>query len=272
MDNFNSILLKIKNSSIIEKLLILNSIFFLITLFTKSLFIKWFALNTDYNLLFLKPWSLFTYAFLHNNFFHLFSNLLILYYIGDLFKTFFNNKQLLYLYFYGVFSSSILFIIVGYFINSNSTLVGASGAVTALFVAVATKIPHYKIRLLLFGDVKIWVLAFIWVSLSLLQLTTNNYGGAVAHIGGALIGYFYVYFQLNTIDWRKFITFSSDKSAKKKTNLKTIYRKNTKIKISTTGTDQEKQSKIDAILDKISKSGYDSLTQEEKSFLFKQGK
>jgi membrane associated rhomboid family serine protease len=272
MNNFNSILLKIKNSSIIEKLLILNSLFFLITLFAKSFFIKWFALNADYNLLFLKPWSLFSYAFIHNNFFHLFSNLLVLYYIGDLFNTFFNKKQLLYLYFYGVFSSSILFIIVGYFINSNSILVGASGAVTALFVAVATKIPHYKIRLLLFGDVKLWVLAAIWVSLSLLQLTTNNFGGAVAHIGGALIGYFYVNFHLFQFDWNHFIKFSPKKDLVKKSKLKTVHKKVPKKKSDLNGVEQEKQSKIDAILDKISKSGYDSLTQEEKSFLFKQGK
>lgn len=269
MDN---IIYKIKNSSVIEKLLILNSIFFLITLFAKTFFIKWFALNADYNLLILKPWSLFTYAFLHNNFFHLFSNLLILYYIGDLFNTFFNKKQLLYLYFYGVFSSSILFIIVGYFFNANSLLVGASGAVTALFVAVATKIPHYKIRLILFGDVKLWVLATIWVSLSLLQLTTNNFGGAVAHIGGALMGYFYVSFHLFQFDWNAFVNFSPKKDVSKKSKLKTVHKKNTIKKTDLNKSEQEKQTKIDAILDKISKSGYDSLTQDEKSFLFKQGK
>lgn len=271
MNIFNSILLKIKHSSIIEKLLILNSILFLITLFAKSFFMKWFAIHADYNSLFLKPWTLFSYAFIHNNFFHLFSNLLILYYIGDLFNTFFNKKQLLYLYFFGIFSSSILFIIVGYFINTNSILVGASGAVTALFVAVATKIPYYKIRLLLFGDVKILVLAAIWVSLSFLQLTTDNFGGAVAHIGGALIGYFYVIFQLNKFNWNDFVKFSKIKKTPKKSNLKTIHKQYQK-KNDTNSVEQEKQLKIDAILDKISKSGYDSLTQEEKSFLFKQGK
>ncbi|MDP2088410.1 MAG: rhomboid family intramembrane serine protease [Flavobacteriaceae bacterium] len=244
----------------------------MITLFAKSFFINWLALSTDYNLLFLKPWSLISYAFLHNNFFHLFSNLLILYYIGNLFNTFFNKKQLLYLYIYGVLSASLLFIIVGYFIDSNSVLVGASGAVTALFVAVATKIPHYKIRLILFGDVKLWVLAAIWVGLSFLQLTTNNFGGAVAHIGGALMGYLYVYFQLYHFDWNNFINFSSKKSVKKRTNLKTVHKMNTKKERSINGVDQEKQTKIDTILDKISKSGYDSLTQEEKTFLFKQGK
>lgn len=268
----NSIISTIKNSTVIEKLLILNSFIFLITLFAKSFFIHWFGLSTDFNTLFLKPWSLLSYAFLHNNFFHLFSNLLILYYIGDLFNTFFPKRQLLYLYVYGILSSSILFLIVGYFSNATSFLVGASGAVTALFVAVATKIPHYKIRLLLIGDVKLWVLASIWVGLSFLQLTSYNYGGAVAHIGGAIIGYFYVYFQLYRIDWNNFITFSSYKQAKKNTNLKTIHRKNTKKERFEKGVNQEKQTKIDTILDKISKSGYDSLTQEDKSFLFKQEK
>ena len=263
---------KIRNSSIIKKLIIANSVLFLITLFAKTFLIKWLAIDANYNSLFLKPWSLFTYAFIHNNFFHLLSNMLILYYIGDLFNTFFNKKQLIYLYFYGIFSSSILFVIVGYFINSNSILVGASGAVTALFVAVATKIPHYKIQLLLLGDIKIWVLATIWVGLSFLQLTTFNFGGAVAHIGGAIIGYLYVYFQLNKINWNNFMTFSSNKKSKKNSNLKTVYKKKVSIKTDFINVKQKNQSKIDAILDKISKSGYDSLTQEEKAFLINQGK
>lgn len=264
----NSLITTIKNSTLIEKLLIINSFLFLITLFAKSFFIQWFGLSTDFNTLFLKPWSLITYAFLHNNFFHLLSNSLILYYIGHLFNTFFPKRQLLYLYGYGILSAGISVLVVGYFSNTNHVLVGASGAVTALFVAVATKIPHYKIRLMLIGDVKLWVLASIWVGLSLLQLTTYNYGGAVAHMGGALMGYFYVYFQFYLYDWNNLINFSSKKKSKK-TTLKTVHKKSIKKEPTI---HQEKQKKIDTILDKISKSGYDSLTNEEKTFLFNQEK
>ncbi|MDO9261879.1 MAG: rhomboid family intramembrane serine protease [Flavobacteriaceae bacterium] len=264
----NSIISTIKNSTLIEKLILSNSFIFLITLFAKSFFINWFGLSTNYNELFLKPWSLISYAFLHNNFFHLFSNILVLYYIGDLFNTFFPKKQLLYLYIYGILSAGFLFLLVALFLNSDSVLVGSSGSVTALFVAVAAKIPYYKIRLLLIGDVKLWVLASIWVGLSLLQLNTYNYGGAVAHIGGALMGYLYVYFQFYLFDWNNFINLSSKKKSKK-TTLKTVHKKTEKKEVTV---NQEKQKNIDAILDKISKSGYDSLTNEEKSFLFNQGK
>lgn len=268
----NNLLAKIKNSTSIEKLLIINSLLFFIFLFAKSFFIQWFGISADFNALILKPWSVVSYAFFHHNFFHLFSNLLILYYIGSLFTTFFKKNQLLYLYFYGIVFSGFLFLLISYFLPSNQVLIGASGAVTALFVAVATRIPNYQIRLLLFGDVKLWILATIWVGLSLIQLTTYNYGGAIAHLGGAIMGYFYVYFQLDRFNWVDFLNFSSQKVVKKRTNLKTIYRKNNKTSSSSKEPKDEKQVKIDAILDKISKSGYDSLTQDEKTFLFNQGK
>lgn len=263
-----NIISKIRNSTTIEKLLALNIFFFLILQFSKQFFISWFGLSSAYNGLFLKPWSLISYAFLHNNFFHLFSNLLILYYIGSLFNTFFPKKQLFYLYFYGILSAGLLFLLVGYFIHTNSVLVGASGAVTALFVAMATRIPYYQIRLFLFGDVKLWVLASIWVGISLIQLSTPNFGGAVAHLAGAIMGYLYVYFQLYDFDWNNFINFSSNNKSKK-THLKTVHKKTVKKEVVV---NQEKQKNIDAILDKISKSGYDSLTNEEKAFLFNQGK
>lgn len=264
MNELNNIFSKIRTSSIIEKLILLNSLFFLIALLFKSTVLNWIALSSDLNLLILKPWTIASYSIVHLDFFHLLSNVLILYYIGNLFLTFFHKSQLLTVYIGGLVSGALLFLVIAFIKNDTLILIGASGAVTAVFVALATKIPHYELKLLLFGFVKLWVLAAIWVGLSLIQLTSMNYGGAIAHLGGALFGYLYIYLSLNN-----FTLFSFNKKSKhqfKKIHKSKVKKSNVNI------VDDERQAKIDVILDKISNSGYDSLSKEEREFLFKQGR
>ena len=151
---------------------------------------------------------------------------------------------------------------------------GASAAVSTIFVAIATKIPRYALRLRFFGSVELWLLATIWILLSVLQLANHDNGAAIAHLGGAAFGFIYAkqLAQGNDIgQWfEQLLNYFGQFLKPKKSPLKTVYKspkKRTKKEVS-----KIKQQKIDAILDKISKSGYESLSQEEKDFLFTAGK
>jgi len=265
-------------ANIVEKIIYLNVLFFLITVLFKTMVIDWLALPSNFDAFIFKPWTLISYAFIHYRLIHVLSNLLILYYIGNLFLDFYTKKQFLNFYFLGIIVGAFAFLIA-YYVNEKygTPLIGASAGVTTIFVAIATKIPRYAIKLRFIGSVELWVLAAIWVALSILQLANVNNGGAIAHIGGAVFGYIYSkqleqgndigkWFE-NIIDF--FVNlFKPQRKGNKP--LKTVYKatkRTPKNEIS-----KNKQRKIDAILDKISKSGYENLTQEEKDFLFRAGK
>jgi len=168
-----------------------------------------------------------------------------------------------------------------------SYLIGASAGVMAVLVGIATYIPNMRVKLLLIGSIKFWYIAAFLVALDIIQIPMSNAGGHLAHLGGAALGYVYTK-QLqkgNDIgSWFEKImdSFASlFKSTERKAKMKTVYRKNTNKKSATQQrrsfssrklNKDEKQKQIDAILDKISKSGYDSLNKSEKDFLFKAGK
>lgn len=278
MNFLSNIKYKFKNANIVEKLIYINVSIFIVTLLLNTFgllfknntnfIINWFALNSDYTILITKPWSIISYGFLHNGFLHIFINLVALFFIGNLFIEYFTPKQLLNFYIFGSVFGGIIFI-VGYNYlpllkeQNNSNLVGASAGVSAILTGIATYIPNYQLKFRFIGFVKIWYIAVVWIILDFIQLAGNNAGGHLAHLGGALFGFLFVYKASN----KKIDLFNFFK--KKKSNLKTVYKTDKKTKKSTQS--QENQEKIDTILDKISKSGYDSLTQKEKEFLFKQG-
>ena len=263
-------------ANVVEKIIYVNVLFFLLTVLFKNFIIEWLALPSDFNNFLYKPWTLISYAFIHERLIHILSNLLILYYIGNLFLNFHTKKQFLNFYFLGAIIGAIVFLIYYYITEKTADpLGGASAAVTTVFVAIATKIPRYALRLRFIGSVELWVLAAIWVSLSILQLANANNGNAIAHISGAVFGFFYAnqLAQGNDIGkWFESIIdfFANAFKLKNTDSLKTVYKskkRTTKNEISKT-----KQRKIDDILDKIGKSGYESLTKEEKDFLFRAGK
>ena len=263
-------------ANVVEKIIYVNVLFFLLTALFKNFIIEWLALPSDFNNFLYKPWTLISYAFIHERLIHILSNLLILYYIGNLFLNFHTKKQFLNFYFLGAIIGAIVFLIYYYITEKTADpLGGASAAVTTVFVAIATKIPRYALRLRFIGSVELWVLAAIWVSLSILQLANANNGNAIAHISGAVFGFFYAnqLAQGNDIGkWFESIIdfFANAFKLKNTDSMKTVYKskkRTTKNEISKT-----KQRKIDDILDKIGKSGYESLTKEEKDFLFRAGK
>ncbi|TVZ09340.1 membrane associated rhomboid family serine protease [Cellulophaga sp. RHA_52] len=279
--------------NIAEKLIAINVVIFLLNLILVNLFrlpniVNWFNLPENMGDFILQPWSIVTYSFFHSGFGHIFWNMLMLYFFGRTFLNLFDAKKFLNVYFLGVIVGGFLFMI-GYntipaLLNQNGVLIGASAGVTAILIYVCTYLPNQTVRLLII-DLKLWHLGVIIVVLDLLRLSNGqNVGGMLSHLGGAALGYFYAKQLMNGKDigagFGRFMDsianlFRKDKKAPMKTVYKSAKPKSTTTGSTTANVDRkkaDKQRKIDAILDKISKSGYESLSKEEKDFLFIAGK
>ena len=273
----NQIKQRVHSANIVEQLIYINIGTFILTYVLKALFVlmqwgtnplfSWFALPENSTSFLSKPWTILSYSFLHSGFFHILFNLLVLYYIGNLFLNFFSKRDFLIYYFLGVFFGG-LFFVVGYNFfpalkSDTAYLIGASAGVTAILVGIATKIPNYALHFRFIGGVKLWYIAIGFIMLVIMQMSVSNTGGHLAHLGGALTG-----FLLTTQSNKNGLSFFSTLfKPKKQKPLKTVYKKTNPVQTSVKNSDSH-QRKIDAILDKISKSGYDTLTQEEKDFLF----
>lgn len=275
-----------RTGGIVQKLIFWNIGLYLLSLvffynfsFGNFNFPSWLALYSSVDDFVFSPWTLFTYMFLHAGFLHLLFNMMVLHFSGRLFETYFTQKQLFGLYILGGIFSGIAFLVSFLLIGKSSVLVGASGAIMALLIATATYAPFMQIRLMLIGVVKLWQVAFVIVLLDLIQLPIDNSGGHLAHLAGALFGFFYIKMLNSGTDVSKVISsiqefFENSLKPKKKTPFKKVHKNKSNLS-STSFTKKEKtmdQKKIDDILDRISQSGYDSLTKEEKEFLFKVGK
>lgn len=237
-----------------------------------------------------KPWTLFTYFFAHHfdyqqrhaDFYHILFNMLALYYFGRLFNEFLGSAKLVAVYILGGLAGGIAYLLIYNtipFFQENAAwgMVGASAAVYAVMVAIATLLPDYTFHLLLIGPVRIKYIAFVLVVLSFIGSVGSNAGGNIAHLGGALIGYVYTRQLQAGINWGSWITITLDwfkDLFKPKRNVKVTYRNNASKGSASAKTSSAKatQSEIDAILDKISDRGYESLTKEEKEKLFNASK
>ncbi len=280
-NTIEQIKLKFKRGTIVEKLIYINVAIFIFGFLFKTLnflmsthsnlLFDWFALPAHYNELIYKPWTIFTYSFLHAGIWHILSNMLVLYYVGNLFLDYFTQKQFLNYYILGALGGGIIFVLsynlFPAFKNTNSILVGASAAVTAIFVGITTYIPNYEIKIRFLGFVKLWYLTAIWIGLDVIQIPVENTGGHLAHLGGAIIGFLLTYEYQKKSDFLK--SFKNIFMQKKQKPLKTVYKSAKRTK---TENPIVNQKRIDEILDKIGKSGYETLTKEEKDFLFKSGK
>jgi membrane associated rhomboid family serine protease len=236
------------------------------------------ALSSDINTFLVKPWTIITFNFFHAGIFHLIFNLLILHFSGRLFNTYFTDKQLFGVYVLGGIFSGITFVLSYFFIGKAGLLVGASGAIMAILIATTTYAPFMLLRIPLIGIVKLWHVAFVILFIDLIQLPLENTGGHLAHLGGALFGFIYIKILQSGTDLTKPLSMFLDAivnifKPRTKTPFKKVHRNTTKNVVnSSTSKKDFTQKQIDDILDKISKSGYDSLTKEEKEFLFKAGK
>lgn len=279
-----------RNGSNLIKLIYINTgVFIILTLTTiigfliNNTAISEKALNiisvpSSLTSLILRPWTLITYMFVHKDIWHILFNMLWLYWFGRIFLEYLDQRKLVAVYLMGGLSGAIIFIFsfnvfpafAG--VVNESVAIGASASVMAIVIAIAAYVPDYTIQLLLIGKVKIKHMALaIFVLTSIMDFSTNS-GGKLAHIGGAFFGYFYAINLRQGKDmgrgFNKIIDFFVT-TFKRRKNLKVTHKKAAdeyeynKVKT-------EHQARINKILDKISKGGYDSLTKEEKDTLFRE--
>ena len=272
MELKNRINLFISGLNILEKIIFLNVAIYLAPFLINTILflfniknidlIKWFTIDADFGQLIFKPWSIITYGFLHGSFSHIFWNMIILYYFGKILNNLFGDKLLKKLYLSGIVAGGLTYVIsynvFPVFRGVESVMIGASAGVMSVLFYLASYSPQMGIRIFFF-DIKIIYIALFLFFYDIIQIPLNNSGGHIAHIGGAIWGYYYCISNNKGEDLTQSI-FNIFKTTKKK---------NTKASQNNNNFDQKK---IDSILDKISDSGYDSLTKKEKEYLFKVGK
>lgn len=277
-----------KQKSVLSYLLIINVGVWLTVAFANlflwlykssspNLLVNWLSLPADVQTLLHRPWTLVTYMVLHERFWHLFFNLWMLWFGGAIFTRLLSQKQLIWTYVLGGLMGALFFVAaynvfpVFADVKHAATVMGASASVLAILVAAATYSPDYELRLLIFGRLKFKWLAIIFVVIDLLSISAENPGGHIAHLGGALFGF--VYGLLLRKDFKLSGLF---KTKKRKPRMEYTPYEEIHDEPQAPRSDEEYNQKkaeterdVDAILDKIAKSGYGSLTPDEKDFLFK---
>lgn len=283
---------QLRSGTMTNRLIIVNVCVFLLILLLKKIFILFnlnaffaediihrvFELNSSLASFIQAPWGLFTSIFTHEQFGHLLFNMLFLYFSGSFFEKFFSRKKLILTYIFGGIAGGLLELIANNLFPAlegvNVVILGASGSIMAIFTALAFHQPHLQVQLLGIFPIRIYFLALFFLFKDLINIGTDDQIAHFAHLGGAIFGLLSV---RNLYSSRNILTriegfFSKFPSFLKAKNK--VKRQNTRFK-----TDEEfnsekhqKQVKMDQILDKISKSGYDSLTKAEKDFLFNQSK
>ena len=284
MTYLNDLKYKYSGFSIAEKIIFLNIIFFLIPYLINTLlflfninsksYIELFLLSPEFNNLIIKPWTVVTYSFIHDGFFHLFWNMLLLYYISRMILNLFSSSTFINIYFLGVIIGGIFFLLSYSFFpvfkGDFSSMGGSSAGVMAAIIFMCAYSPENEIRLFFF-NIKLKYIGILFFVFDIIQIPYGNAGGHIAHIGGAILGFFYARNLINGRDigsgfenlWKFFLK----KRRKKATNK--FFRDINKV--NKNPEKSYKQKSIDAILDKISKSGYESLSDKEKDFLSRYG-
>ena len=289
-DIFTNLKQNFKAGNILTKLIYINvGIFVLIRLL--SVFLLLFNLSSISSLQYLqcpsspelflhRPWTIVTYMFTHFDFLHILFNMLWLYWFGKLFLTFWGERQLGGLYVWGGIAGAILFMlsynIFPYFdaTRDSAGAIGASASVMAIVFAVCTYLPNHKVYIFLLGPIKLIYLALFTACIDFFSIQFDNAGGHIAHLGGALFGWLFIKGLQHNKDFSAGITYLLQLFVKlfsSKKKVRVTYKKQ-----ASDMNDQEynlykkqQQETINTILDKISKSGYESLTREEKEILFK---
>ena len=276
--------------SVAEKLIVFNVIFFVLPfLINTFLFLfkipidsytVWFELSSSFSDLVFKPWTLITYSFLHSGFFHLFFNMYIFLFTSRLFLNLFKSNSLINIYFLGVVFGGLLFLFSYNFFpafeNSKPYMIGSSAGVMSLLIFMSTYSPNLEVRLIIF-NVKLLYIGIAFMMLDVIQIPYGNAGGHIAHLGGALLGFFYANKLKNGVDiglpFERIIFKLFNLFQFNKTKMNVAYKNKSNKKFSGRNDNNSKthQKKIDEILDKISSSGYESLSKKEKDFLFKAG-
>lgn len=242
--------------------------------------LEWLALPADFESLGSRPWTLLTYMFLHFDFLHILFNLLWLFWMGQIFLTYFQPRKLVTIYILGGIAGGLVYVAgfnsfpVFADVVADSKLLGASASIIAIVMVLAVYVPNHPLNLMFIGEVKMKFVALISVLLYVIGISSTNAGGNLAHLGGAFAGVVYA-LQLHRE------AKSSKVSGGILSNITSLFAAKPKVKVSykrpaneieyNRQKNQEKEH-MNQILEKISKSGYDSLSKEEKEFLFRMGK
>jgi len=240
--------------------------------------VDWFSFDSSFGSILYKPWSVITYMFVHHDFWHLFSNMIVLFFIGGMFEQLLGSKKVLSTYIIGGLAGAGLYILTQnlfplFISGGQSTLIGASAATMALFVGLAAYRPHFQVALFGVFQVQLYIIAVIYVLFDVLKLGSGDGIAHFAHLGGAIWGY---YFGINmqkgkNVDNWFNLNFEKVKSIfkrKKKSKMNVSYRKTPpRDDVEYNAQKLSRQQKLDAILDKIKVGGYESLTKKEKDFL-----
>ncbi len=289
MNIIDDLKLQYKIGGIVIRLIIWNIALFVIPFLVFSIlslmgitidYLQYVGLSSNPTVFITQPWTVLTYAFFHTGIMHVLFNLIVLNFAGRLFITYFTGKQLLGLYVLGAVFAGIVYILVFYILAIDAPIVGASAAIMAILVAVTTYNPLMDLRLLIIGTVKLWHVTAVILFIDLMQLRSGNMGGHISHLAGALFGFLFIKLLENGTDLSKIVSgvvnFFQNRFQRGKTSpFKKVYKSHQKPVpklVSKIIVKDKNQQQIDEILDKISQSGYDSLSQNEKEFLFKVGK
>jgi len=247
-----------------------------------NIVLSWLTLPADTSELLYRPWTVFSYMFLHEDFLHILFNMIWLYWFGRIFLSFLDQKKLLSVYLIGGLTGAAIFVFAFNLFPvfeknlAFSVALGASASVMAIVFATVSYSPNYIVNLVFLGPVKIKYIALFFVLTDIIQLPNGNAGGHLAHLGGAFYGWLFIS-QLrkgndissgfNQMMESIFSWFKSKKKMKvtHKRARKADDKEYNKAK-------KQKQENLNEILEKISKSGYDSLSKEEKEILFKSSK
>ena len=241
-----------------------------------------FALSSTQELLY-KPWQIVTYSWLHGSLFHLLMNMVLLYFVGQMFLQQFQNRNFYTFYFFGGIFGGIFFLLFQNIFNYSHLLVGASAAVYAVFFALIAYNPKMPVRLMFIPSAfPLLYVGYVFIAFDVYNIISDqNAGGSISHLGGALFGYLYMkQFEKGNDFLGKFIFQIEGLFKKREKSTFKTYKNTSSTNNQSVPRDDydfnhlkvEKQKKIDTILDKISRSGYESLSKEEKDFLFKEGR
>jgi membrane associated rhomboid family serine protease len=249
---------------------IVNLSFFQKTLYSVE---DLFAAKATLNEFFSQPWGILTYTFFHGNLWHLLLNMLMLFFVGKLFLRYFRSEDFLIFFLFGSIFGALFFMLFSPVFHYGESLVGASAGLYAIFFALVAYIPKTKVQLMFLNfNIPLDYIGYALIGFDVLMIAMGdqNLGGHISHLGGASFGFLYMkQFEKGKDFLGKFFrSLFSKKKLKVEKGRKTPPRDDYEFNAQKV----QKQQEIDKILDKISRSGYESLTKSEKDTLFKAGK
>lgn len=292
---FENLYKKYRDSDVVGKFIFVNVALYVLLLFIgvfSVLFnagtlsadvLSFVELPASLELLLVRPWTVFTYMFIHAGLWHILWNMFALYFFGKIFLNFYSVRHFVGIYILGGLFGALFFVLAynlfPYFgpYLPFSRLVGASAAVLAIVVAAAVRSPQYRINLMFVGSVKLSTFALVVVAMSFLMLSGENAGGNFAHLGGAFAGWLVADMLSKGKDLTLVVNGPIDWMSSLLTRLRTPRKKKTKFTYTRGGRSADyeynarkkaDEAEVDRILEKVKKGGYASLSEEEKRRLF----